>query len=177
MTRINAAYISLIAFFVTTFSGLGLSKAESKLSEKALADFEKIVGNVKRELPGKKILVRQDQIYYLVWIDSVEEVTYDVVETRSLVSPFTGVINVFLHARTNNSSEKAGDSGFISPSAAIAASDRSDFRDAGTNASYEARYAYQSAKWVLKNAEGGRLRGGLFPDLVKEPAVMKIFLP
>jgi hypothetical protein len=173
----SLTYSALLACLVSAlfFFPLSSSRAESNQGKQALRDFERIVKKVAPALINKKVLIKNDEgTYYVAWIDAVKEVSYDVIETRSLVSPYIATLNVFLHVKTNENSPKSGESGFTKPSDAFAAKDISDW-DSGLDEGYEVRYVYQNSKWVLKNTQPAR--GNLIPDLINNPEILTAIVP
>ena len=123
--------------------------------QKAVSDFEKIVENVKSGLPSKMMLSGVEHTGYSVSLFVSVEVSYDVQETRSLVSPYRGLINIKGMRRDNRTTPETPPfyGNHSSKSAALSATNPVDFGQPKPMANFIVRYAYQKDQWVLLEPE------------------------
>jgi hypothetical protein len=177
--RISIFLYIVNLFVVANFFIAPSVLAESTDAQKAITEFENIVEKVKRGITDVKKLAA-GSFFYVIWIEA-QNVSYDVQETRSLISPYTGIIKIQSLNRTNSKSLKAdhfysGERlGFTTASAALAASEPQDFDKPGLS-KWNAHYAYQKGRWVFIEPEKEgilyRLRGHQ-----ENLAFLNIFLP
>lgn len=168
--------ISLIGFPIRIFRFslflvllFALHQQAHATDQKAIiADIERVAIKVQNELTGKVILASGFVGFYLVRIDAVEDIRYDVRKSTSLVSPYRGIIEVTAQVTSNLKSLKANTSshsGFTTAREALTAQDDSDFvrgipgvipdRKEYHLQKATISYSYQGGRWVLKSVEGG----------------------
>lgn len=141
--------------------------AQAANQQEIVTAIERIAKQVQEGLSGKVILAGSGKKFYLVRIDSIIDVSYDVQTTTSIVSPYLGILSVLVQVSNNLSSSQsdaAGGTGFSTPARALAAQEPTDFVYIGSGIipdkpEYHRQkctihYSYQGG-WVLKSIRGG----------------------
>lgn len=151
----------------TTRESLGVANPRQ-----VVADLETIVEKVRHGLHDVYLVSGTVMSGYYVSHVNALEISYDVEETKSLISPFTGVIKCVCEMRSN---EKT----FTTVQKALAATKPSDFKEPSTRqgvARWVANYAYQNGKWVFiaPTEEGWMFTIDRVPE---NQAIRKLFVP
>lgn len=155
--------IAITAVALECHNALALSDDSRKSlgvpeARQAVNDFKKIVDKINNGLrKGTFMLAGGDGRAFYVRQINLVEVPYDVKETNSLISPFSGVIRIVSKNSTNSRSPRANSphafrnhqfNGFATAKDAMAAIQLSDFSE-GSIGKWDANYAYQDEKWVF----------------------------